>query len=76
MQYQKAFDIHAIPGPLRKFIQPGQHVYASEKDCKGIYLGQTRAGTDVCLWIKSTAKGGFISKRKALRQYAVNNRAK
>jgi len=76
MQYQKTFDIHSIPGPLRKHIQPGQHVYASAPDAKGIYLGQTKAGTDVCLWIKSTVKGGFNSKRKVLREYALNNGAK
>jgi hypothetical protein len=37
MKYIQAFDIWNIPNELIKYIQPGQWVYAGDKDNKGIF---------------------------------------
>lgn len=50
MQYQKAFDIWAMPTPFYKHIQRGQWVYAGSTDNKGVFIGVKPSGTVVVAW--------------------------
>jgi hypothetical protein len=71
MKYIEAFNIWNIPNELIKYIQPGQWVYAGDKDNKGIFLGVKKSKTIVVAW-----KGNINNqdnKReyiKALRQFS------
>jgi hypothetical protein len=68
MRYTTAFDIWQIPADLRRYIQPGQWVYAGSRDTKGRYLGQTAGGVDVCAWLDSSRL--HRRKVKVLRTFA------
>jgi len=71
MKYIQAFNIWNIPDELIRHIQPGQHVYAGDKDNKGIYQGIKSNGIIVVAW-----KGNIDNKRNKreyinkLRNYA------
>ena len=71
MKYISAFNIWNIPNELIKYIQPGQWVYAGNKDNKGIYQGIKKNGIIVVAW-----KGNIDNKPnkreyiKALRDYS------
>jgi hypothetical protein len=71
MKYIQAFNIWDIPNEFIKYIQPGQWVYAGDKDNKGIYQGIKNNGIIVVAW-----QGNINNKPnkreyiKALRHYA------
>lgn len=71
MKYIKAFDIWNIPHELIRYIQPGQNIYAGNKDNKGIYQGIKKNGIIVVAW-----QGNINNKPnkreyiKSLRDYA------
>ena len=69
MRYEKAFDIWPLPSYVRRAIKPGQWITAGPGGSKGIYLGQTKGGSDVVAWPQG--KGSNVAARaKLLRQYA------
>jgi hypothetical protein len=68
MKFAPIFDIHAIPDALRKHIQPGQWVYASDKSAKGRFLGMKKNGICVVAWYRG--EEDFNEKCRILRQYA------
>ena len=63
MKYINAFNIWNIPQELIKYIQPGQHVYAGNKDNKGIFQGIKSNGIIVVAW------QGNINNKKNKREY-------
>ena len=71
MKYIKAFNIWNIPHELIKYIQPGQYIYAGDKDNKGIFQGIKKNNIIVVAW-----KGNINNKPnkreyiKTLRDYA------
>ena len=71
MKYIKAFNIWNIPNELIRYIQPGQWVYAGDKDNKGIYQGIKKNNIIVVAWQGNINnhkdKKGYI---KTLRDYA------
>jgi len=71
MQYQKAFDIWAMPSSFYKFIQPGQWVYAGDDEHKGRFYGVKKSGTIVVAWLGNARKHPKPSEYfKSLRDYA------
>jgi hypothetical protein len=56
MQYQKAFDIWAMPTEFYKFIQPGQWVYAGDKNNIGRFYGIKSTGVAVVAWLGNARK--------------------
>ena len=73
MQYQPSFNIWDIPTPLYKHLQPGQWIYAGDRDNKGVFLGVKPSGVVVCAWHKNAqaqGKGQFNQYIKTLRNYA------
>lgn len=74
MKYIKAFNIWNIPNELIKYIQPGQWIYAGDKDNKGIYQGIKHNSIIVVAWKGNidnhNNKREYISK---LRDYAKSN---
>jgi hypothetical protein len=56
MQYQKAFDIWAMPTSFYKFIQPGQWVYAGDKGNIGRFYGVKNTGVVVVAWLGNARK--------------------
>lgn len=50
MKYIQAFNIWNIPHELIQYIQPGQHIYAGNKDNKGIFQGIKKTGIIVVAW--------------------------
>lgn len=74
MKYIQAFNIWNIPHELIKYIQPGQWVYAGNKDNKGIYQGIKKTGIIVVAW-----KGNIDNQHNkreyinTLRDYAKSN---
>ena len=71
MQFMPSFNIWEVPAPLLAKAQPGQWVYAGDKENKGIFLGVKRSGTVVVAWY-GNAKGreSFKGYVKTLRAYA------
>lgn len=71
MKFTSSFDIWSVPVDLLKHAQPGQWVYAGNKDNKGRFLGVKASGSVVVAWHGNTKsrtdKAGYI---KALRAYA------
>jgi hypothetical protein len=71
MKYIEAFNICNIPVELIRYIQPGQWIYAGDKDNKGIFQGVKKSGIIVVAW-----KGNIDNKPnkreyiKALRDYS------
>lgn len=63
MKYIQAFNIWNIPNELIRYIQPGQWVYAGNKDNKGIYQGIKESGSIVVAW------QGNINKQSNKREY-------
>lgn len=63
MKYIKSFNIWNIPNELIKYIQPGQHVYAGDKDNKGIFQGVKSSGIIVVAW------KGNINNQKNKKEY-------
>lgn len=70
MQYQKAFDIWAMPAPFYKHIQRGQWVYAGRADNKGIFLGVKPNGTVVVAWYGNAKRQNFREYIKTLTAYS------
>lgn len=71
MRYQPSFNIWEVPVGLLPFVQPGQHVYAGDKQTKGIFLGVKKSGSVVVAWNGNwrahSYDRGYI---KSLRNYA------
>lgn len=68
--YVKPFDIWVLPQKVRAAIQIGQWVMAGPDGPKGMYLGQTRSGSDVVAWAGNMkGKKDYVKK---LRAYAKN----
>ena len=66
--YTKTFDIWPLPTKVRAAIQIGQWVTAGPDGPKGMYLGQTKSGSDVVAWSGNMKnKKGYV---KSLREYA------
>lgn len=67
-QYQPRVAIWHLSQEARAKLQPGQHIEAG--GAHGVYLGQTRGGTDVAMW-EGNAKGCNRQRYMAdLREYA------
>lgn len=77
MQYQPAFDIHAVPRQLLRYVQPGQWVYASDRAVTGRFFGVRRSGVVVVAWHGNArqADGGARSYWATVRNYARSDRA-
>lgn len=65
------FDIHAIPAELRRYIKPGQWVYATDKTVRGRFYGVKKSGICVVAW-KENAKssGNYFEYNRIHREYA------
>jgi hypothetical protein len=63
MKYIEAFNIWNIPNELIRYIQPGQWVYAGDKDNKGIFQGIKKNNIIVVAW------KGNIDNHKDKKQY-------
>jgi hypothetical protein len=78
MKYQKAVNIWSLTPEQRKALKVGQWVVAG--DARGQYMGQknssskTNLGIDVVVW-HHQGMTGYISKRSALRDYAMGQRS-
>ena len=74
MRFQPMFNIWEVPQPLRRHIQPGQHVFAGDRASRGVFLG-ANGTTTVVAW-QGNAKahkrstGGIRGYYKSLREYA------
>lgn len=72
MKYTKAFDIWRLtPVEIRR-LQPGQWVFAGERDSRGRYLGIKPSGSVVVGWL-GNARNHSPRKAyyRALRDYAL-----
>jgi hypothetical protein len=71
MRFTSASNIWSVPVELLRFVQPGQWVYAGDKETVGRFLGVKKSGSVVVAWQGNTKnhtdKVGYI---KALRTYA------
>ena len=67
-RYQKRLDVWALSQEERARLQPGQHITAG--GARGVYLGQTRNGTDVAMWEKSVPARLRAATLGTLRTYA------
>lgn len=56
MAFKKAINIHTLSDEQIKTLKPGQWVYASDKEDKGVFCGVRESGTVVVAWYKN-AKG-------------------
>lgn len=73
-RFQPRVDIWTLTPEQRAALQPGQHITAGP-DNPGVYLGQTRGGSDVAMW-EGNAKGRDRRDYMAfLRRYALKNSA-
>lgn len=73
MKYLPSFDISPIaPAVLARYVQPGQHVYATDRSCRGVYLGVRSSGTVVVAWNRNALgrRRDYIS---TLRTYAKSD---
>lgn len=54
-------------------LQPGQWVYAGNKENKGIYLGLKKSGSVVVAWYANAkSRMSYRQYINALRHYAIN----
>lgn len=72
MKFQPIFDLWNIPEGLRKYIQPGQMIYAGERADTGRFCGVKPSGSIVVAWSNNAKrhKGGRRDYFRTLRQYA------
>lgn len=71
MRFTSSFDIWAVPVALLKHVQPGQWVYAGNRNDKGRFLGVKASGTVVVAWHGNThARVDKIGYIKTMRAYA------
>lgn len=71
-RFQPRVDVYNLTPQQRAALQPGQHITAGP-DNPGVYLGQTRHGSDVAMW-EGNAKGRNRRDYMAtLRAYALSN---
>ncbi len=73
MKYQKSINIwNVVPISRIKDIQPGQWVYAGNRENKGVFLGVRDNGVVVCAWYHNAKNSNdFRGYVKTLRQYAT-----
>lgn len=74
MKFQKALDIwNATSQDIAK-LQPGQWVFAGNRDSMGRFLGVKRSGSVVVAWLGNERNHGNYAARleyiRTLRQYA------
>ena len=50
MRYLPAFDIWQVPTELLPYVQPGQWVYAGDKEHRGRFFGVKKSGNVVVAW--------------------------
>ena len=50
MKFITSFNIWEMPVELLKHVQPGQWVYAGDKNTKGRFLGVKKSGSVVVAW--------------------------
>lgn len=71
MKYLPAFDIWSTPAELLKHVQPGQWVYAGNKEDKGRFYGIKPSGSIVVAWQGNAKRSGNLKGYyRALRDYA------
>jgi hypothetical protein len=72
MKYTKALDIWRLKPQEIERLQPGQWVYAGERNSMGRYLGVRRSGSLVVGWLGNARNHSpRKSYYRALRNYAL-----
>ena len=71
MRYLPSFDIWQVPTELLSHVQPGQWVYAGDKDNRGRFFGVKKSGTVVVAWRNNARNNGRPQEYYSfMRQYA------
>lgn len=71
MRYLPAFDIWQVPTELLSHAQPGQWVYAGDKESIGRFYGVKKSGSVVVAWRNNALNSGSPKEYySALRMYA------
>lgn len=71
MRYLPSFDIWQVPTELLSHVQPGQWVYAGDKEHRGRFFGVKKSGTVVVAWRNNARNNGRPQEYYSfMRQYA------
>lgn len=75
MRYVQAFDIWSVPKELLVHVQPGQWVFAGERDNRGRFWGVKPSGVVVVAWLENARRSGdYEDYMRCLRDYARDMR--
>ena len=70
MKYQPMFNIWEMPHAFYSHIQPGQWVYAGDRENKGIFCGVKPSGIVVVAWYGNAKNQDFRGYIRAVMCYA------
>jgi hypothetical protein len=75
MKFLPAFNVWSTPVELLAHAQPGQWVYAGDRNSMGRFLGVKKSGSVVVAWLGNERGRGSKQQRleyvRTLRQYAL-----
>ena len=72
MKFCAPVNVHALSDEALKALQPGQWVYATDRDARGQFLGIKPSGSVVVAWLSNTrSHKDQPAYRHALRDYAL-----
>jgi hypothetical protein len=71
LKYVSAIDIWSTATKDIAKLQPGQWVYTSNREDKGIFLGVKPSGSIVVAWYNNAKRNNFWKYVKTLRAYAT-----